>query len=442
MKTLNHLAWCIASVILCTLYIAPVWAQINLNPDWAKRGGAINSQNFATNIAISMTTDKHGNSYMISNNIGVVNIDGHTAAPDSSAGVSLTSWDCYGNFRWMKTFGSIKNTNSIAWSIIATDTLEGIYVAGQLLTDSVYLDADTTIINSRNSLVLFKYNSAGVFQWLRIPRTSNSIDSTISVSLSVTPKGDAYWMAYLMPGSYAGNAFTLTTPKYGIMRYDAAGIFQNFTPLAISGKGAYYNMDFSRNNKNGKIYVIGSLDTGVGSITIGTTNLAATGAGKMGFLAAFNSSGTNIWVKHSLPNKNLGLLKPIIDNDGMIYLGGSILVGNVFLNDTVVNSNANQYSKGILFAMAADSNGKKLWSTYASPSNSSYYLEAMALKNNILAITGTYSDTLKWGSLLLPKIINSASAFYVGLLDASLGTALKLDTIVPNILGTFANIAI
>ncbi|MBS1777296.1 MAG: T9SS type A sorting domain-containing protein [Bacteroidetes bacterium] len=442
MKTLNHFAWCIASVFLCTLCIAPVWAQINLNPDWAKRGGAINSQNVQTNTVLSITTDKHGNSYILSSNIGIVNIDGHTVAPDSSASVSLTSWDCFGNFRWMKTFGSKKNTNSIARTVLATDTLEGIYVAGQLISDSVYLDADTTIINSQNSLVLFKYNSAGVFQWLRIPRTSNSMDSTTSVSLSVTPNGDAYWMAYLKPGSYAGNAFTLTTPKYGIMRYDAAGMFQNFTPLAISGKGVNYYMDFSRNDRNGKIYVVGSLDTSVGSITIGTTNLAATGSGKMGFLAAFNSSGTNIWVKHSLPNKNLGLLKPIIDKDGMIYLGGSINIGNIFLSDTVVNSNANQYSMGLLFAMAADSNGNKAWSTYASPSNTIYELTAMALKNNTLVITGTYGDTLKWGSLLLPKVINSASVFYVGLLDASSGIALKVDTIVPNIIGSLANTTI
>jgi len=78
-------------------------AQNNSTWQWAKRGGSYGS-NSTNNSVVAMATDQYGNAYIVAADAGNLDIDGHTDT-NSLTGYSLSSWDCSGNFRWMKLFG-------------------------------------------------------------------------------------------------------------------------------------------------------------------------------------------------------------------------------------------------------------------------------------------------------------------------------------------------
>lgn len=421
-------------LFLCIACFSTVSQAQNLTPDWIKHGYAINSSNAATNAVNEMITDKHGNVYVLSDNYGTINIDGHIAASDSSGRYSLTSWDCNGSFRWMKTIRTEANNGFALNGGLAVDTLEGIYIAGQgYAFDSVFFDSDTVLTPPTSTLFLLKYNSAGAFQWLRLPALNAiAIDSSASLGLSVTENGDVNWCAYLNPGSYAGGAFSLTNNQYGVLKYNAMGSFQNFIPLSMSSSKAPNSSDlhFAQDVQNNKFYISGSAYPDyLGNVVIGTNTVATVGNDAApGFLAAFTGTGSNTWMKQSSPDKFCGILKPDIDKDGNVYIFGYTETGSVFNGDTAVNPHAANMYVGMLFVMAMDSNGNRLWVSHAATSQIPY-IDDIKYKNNRVVVAGEYHDSLWWDNQILPRPANYSTNIFLAHLDAGTGSVIEIDSL-------------
>jgi hypothetical protein len=406
----------------------------NLTPDWIKHGYGLISTT-STNNVIDMVNDKHGNIYVLSANYGTINIDGHTAAPDSSGRYSLTSWDCDGSFRWMKTI-RLATVNDVGFiSGLAVDTLEGIYFSGKIYVhDSLFFDSDTVLTQPMTALFMVKYNSAGAFQWLQLPQINpaSSNDSSQSLGLSVNQSGNLFWVTYLNPGSYANGGLMLTANQYGVLSYSASGAFQSFTPLSMSSGRASINgyFHFKRNPISGKMYVAGGFDaTTMGSLTFGTTSISfTTNQAHPAYVAAFTNTGSNLWVKQSSANKSCAMVGPDIDGEGNLYVLGYADTGSVFNGDTAVNSHAANMYIGMPFVMAMDSNGNELWVSHAAPKRF-VYIDQIKYKNNRVVVAGEYQDSLWWDNQILPRPANYSTNIFLTHLDAASGNVIEMDSL-------------
>src|SRR5690606_4299392 len=110
---------------------------------------------------------------------------------------TISSFDCNGNFRWMKTWGS--STGAIGCSALKTDSLGGIYIAASVSSSNTgansYLDTDSTLERTYQKMSLVKYDTAGNFQWLRQPESSSlpvppMSGTSVIFDMDVAPNGD------------------------------------------------------------------------------------------------------------------------------------------------------------------------------------------------------------------------------------------------------------
>src|SRR5690606_26617490 len=102
--------------------------------------------------------------------LGLSNIDGKIGISTSDR-FALASWDCEGRYRWKKVFGSY-GTFGIDGAGI--DSLGGIYFTGSFSTDTnfqrTYFDTDTVLGKTNKQWYIVKYDTAGRFQWLKMPQ--------------------------------------------------------------------------------------------------------------------------------------------------------------------------------------------------------------------------------------------------------------------------------
>ncbi len=434
-KTVLSLLW----MALCFLHSLPLGAQAP-SPHWAKQVyGTKWTANFS-NGQPHLATDRQGNVYALFRGGGYFYADGQLT-PDSTATAALVSWDCNGNLRWMKSFGSTTSLFSNYGTCLATDTSGGVYVAGAVgntsqSSGSAYWDTDTTLNIAAGNPICFliKYNSQGQFQWFRTPVNNNKhIDNYDNVNLSVGPAGEVFWIALLDTGTYNGGAFTITARKYYAVNYDAAGAYQAAIPLDMTPPAStssygfvFWRFDPSANRFYGWL----NYDTTYGSnLAMGNTAVALPSGTSNGtaVLGAFNRQGQNLWVRQASPSKTSLIGDLVPGKDGVLYLTGLSEAGTVFCGDTVKSNTSGQ--NNTIYIMAIDSNAQLLWSTY--PNNSGLTSAGLIhVANNTVSLAGTYHNILSWGGHTITVPPNS---FYpIGFLllaDASTGAIQQLDSI-------------
>lgn len=423
---LHTLTICLFACTSLLFYKADAQTTIGSH-DWAKRGGAVNHGNGASDLIIDMATDKHGNIYVLAQDNGKVNIDGHIATQDS-AGWSLSSWDCDGTFRWMKIM------EGTAFPIyLATDTSEGVYISGSFsnvtLADTVKFDTDTFFTGIGESIYTAKYNSAGILQWFKTP-ASNVINAS-TLGLSALPDGSFYWFTYLPAGVYDNGAISLSANSYCVLQYDGNGNFQSHTVLNMSStstpSSGSYNMQFARHETSGRFYLTGTYSYfDFGNLTIGNSALSGSYTTSFYFAAAFSATGSNLWVKQGDANTSSGLTASTIDKDGNLYISGGGIVGAVINGDTLVND-SNFNATNIPYIAAMDSAGNKLWINMGK-TDGSFSFGDIKYNNGNIFLAGAYSNTLQWDSLLF-QTPSQISMSFVSKFSAATGKAKAIDSI-------------
>lgn len=400
---------------------------------WAKRGG---TTAFSDNIT-AMTRDKHGNVYLLSDNRGTVNVDGHIYSR-SDGQMTLSSWDCNGNYRWMKVFGGKQSGIQISGLQLATDTLEGVYVSGYVTmtktTDTAYFDSDS-VIHGISCSYIIKYNSLGQKQWLKMPQIVTSIGGNNSVNLHklyVSPNGRVFWYAYLAPGGYDNNSFFITTNGYHIVEFNAMGNYQKKQTLPISFTYPSGIVScFQRNDINGSFIVAGSfVSSQSGTLSINGVSIQSINNSSPLYLATFDSTGKNIWVKQGSANKMSTNLYLKINKDGNLYFGGNSSTNTVFNGDTLVYSTDTSF-KALPFVAALDTTGKLLWQSNPTYKGNVYTtqlaLEGLDYSNNTIGIAGYYNDTLEWDGKQLTT--TKMAIAFLARLNAATGKLINIDTL-------------
>lgn len=404
---------------------------------WGKRGGSIaDNGSSETEDVIDMATDPKGNVYVLGKVYGVALVDGHTGI-SSRDRLTITSWSCNGTFRWTKTLGS---GSLVTGESLRTDTLGGVYVSGALysypaVAGPAYLDDDSTLSFNGKSMFIAKYDTTGNFKWLKTPEPDTiTVGNTLGAifDMDVMGNGDIYLFCQLKPAGYDNGAFVINTGKLYVLKYNASGVFQNVTPLSITGSGGngFANAQtgyFKRDAVNGRYYLCGRFDATFGTLSLGTTAIT-----KPLYLGAFDSNGNCLWAKQSNGNPlNAGWIssRVVTDASENIYMGGVIYNGDGWNGHTVDNDSFSSLTVSCPFVVKMDKNGNNIWVNQAKSSGGNNYA-GITMTNNTIACAGPYVK-VKWGNLLVAQPSSGSPLVdnYLVRINAATGAVIGLDSL-------------
>lgn len=446
-----------STIIAITLFLLfTIGHSLNIDAQagwqWGKRGGGIGtgSGSLADERVIDVATDTKGNVYVlaVNNPGGTAQVDGHPGI-GSYDRLTLASWNCSGRFRWMKNMGI---AGVFLGNGLDIDTLGGVYMSGMIgggdnSLQYTYFDTDTTLPSTQKKIFIVKYDTSGTFQWLRMPQadtvTAAANIFTSAYEAEVASNGDLYLFTHLTPGSYANGAYQVAAYGFHVLKYNKNGLFISGRPIQITVSSDTYgpmlvNMEqakFARNHKNGRFYIYGDCTPYYGTLKFGTTLVntapAAPGIAPI-YIAAFDSSGNNLWVKQSSPGAATTgrYCNPVIDENGNVYLGGdaNIINGNSFNGHSF--SNTLSTLMPVPFVIAIDSNGNNRWVTTGND-NSLSTGSSIAYRNGKVYLCGAYTDRMEWGNFVVDKPGAASGDYvpYVASFNAQNGKILSLDTL-------------
>ncbi|MGB5981777.1 MAG: T9SS type A sorting domain-containing protein [Nonlabens sp.] len=358
---------------------------------WGLNGGGMNdlrprSSSYpdferVTHIAV----DGNNNSYFQAVYAGnMPSINGNALLFNDSQDVVLYSTDCSGNFRWKKEFGSSGLVTSTGLDV----ALDGsVYATGEntpkLGNSSADSYFDTDFVYQSNGLgpfdpgphnnypYLIKYDSNGVFQWVRFPQNGNQdiFESLLfqSREVFVGLDGAIHWLVQMGEGTHLNGSVTVpagTDPlPWMVLRYDPNGNFLGKTDIPLENNITNLEMDFAYDPLLNRYLITANRRTNSDIIFNGTAISNST------FLASMDAAtGAVLWVLQSNYNRNMFIEEIVVGDDSSIYLTGE-----------AANNNGDDSFAGYFFDMVSASTG--------GGSTSSHF--AIALNPD---------GTLKWGN--------------------------------------------
>lgn len=395
---------------------------------WAKRASAQRPD--------ALCVDPGDNAY-ISWPVGdhIPNVDGHVFGSYGLYGDNnwaISSYTCDGSYRWTKVIGG-KGTDR-GWDIGA-DTLGGIYALGSVQSDSIHtidVGGDTTIKVTQRKFLMVKYDTAGRFQWLRMPEAEGPFRPRggTGFQLCVEPNGDLHVFSVLEAGVYADGAFTATHTDSAYiydLRYDKDGNFRKGVHLEVTMKPqpyavAAYGLSYSYDPVRKQYYYAGR--TWLDSLWIGTQQ---SGPGT-GFIAAFDSSGKALWLQQSATT--VQLLATVSDEQGNLYVGGTS--SGALADDTLCGFPLPPQSPvpyGYPFVMRLDPRtGKVIWGHRSTTTGSDSYSGALAVGHGLLSL-GVSGAAIRWEALKLSSTPTESNNVSLARFNTETGKVRSLDSI-------------
>ncbi len=398
---------------------------------WGKRGGSgSQSMNNQWETVFDMTTDKGGNIYILSRVYqSSLNVDGHPVTGYGLDDLLLSSFSCDGTYRWSKIIGT--TTNGDGGTAIKTDTLGGVYVSNYMFVHNytAYIDVDTTINSTYKTLFLIKFDTAGVYKWIRMPQadtvTAYAVTNTWPTDMDVDENGNVYWFCQLTPGAYAGGAYVANAQGDYILKYNSQGTFQGGTQVAMNASGGLSRLiRMVRNHQTGSYYFGGAAGPLIGGSIYFNNILFTHGM----YIAKFNSQGQFQWVKNNTGNGS-NFLGPIaLDEHSNVYASGIVYSGDTF-NTVPINSSS--FSEPIVVSL--DSNGNNRWVKWDNTSRSDgARAVGVTIRNqNELAIIGQYTSGVGWQGYPshLQHANNTLQDIFISKLGTTNGAPLFLDSL-------------
>jgi len=436
-KLLQQFALFICLLICTTIVNAqPSW-------QWGKSGGSIaDVSSSQVEDVIDMATDTKGNIYVLATVYGIPMVDGHTGFGASDRLV-VASWNCGGQLRWIKFFGS---GSSCIGRSLGVDTLGGVYISGGIysINGSIggpgYFDADTTLDNNYKSMFIIKYDTAGVFQWLKMPQpdTLTAFDQSGVADMGIAKNGDVYLYSRLKPGLYDNGAFNVASERMYVLKYNVNGTYQKLVPLSMTLSGSYsagygysnaVQAQFNRDPINGRYYLCGRCDTAYfGHMTFGNTAINTPI-----YLGCFDSTGNSLWTKQCIGNAlNAGWVSgpALTDTDENVYIGGVIYSNDAWNGYLIDNDSFTTLTTSCPFVAKMDKNGNNIWVSHAE-SEGGHNFCGIAMANNVIACTGPYVQ-MAWGGFYANQFNSGPSPMvdnFLVRINAITGKVISLDSL-------------
>lgn len=398
---------------------------------WAKRGGS--TGNWPGNPGDieqvrDMATDRQGNTYVIGQtNKYQVDVDGHSLGNIFAEGsMVVASFDCQGRYRWAKPIGNY--SSAFFLSAIALDTLGGVYIFSGFTSDISSssglfpIGNDTTFGTTPKSLVLIKLDSAGAYQWARLPQTDTLSGYSYwsrAIDMAVEPNGTVHLFTMLLPGAHAGGQAVVSSQDLYILKYNAQGRFTAMVKPQLSSVGSFggWYTRMAYDFHSSRYYFSGSQDSANTVSFNGVPNKDAF------YIAAYNAQGAYLW--HHQNKKPFTVLAGRVDYDslGNIYVGGTTYPGDTFQTHIFTNLTNN----GFPFAMKLNASGTLQW-LKSGATNTGIGAYAIKYANGEVALGGSYPGYLAFDSLKVNVPFNTGYDPYLVRFDATTGVIAGLDS--------------
>ncbi|MBE9073063.1 Calx-beta domain-containing protein [Microcystis sp. LEGE 08355] len=254
--------------------------------------GYIQFGSFMGDQATDITTDSSGNIY----------ISGYTSASSVSRDVIVAKYDKSGNQLWFKTFGSsnILDEDGVG---ISTDSIGNVYVTGYTYLGSFPGNGN---LGGADAFIA-KYNASGSQTWVKQFGTSKD---EYGFGISTDSIGNVYVTGSTYLGSFPGNS-NLGGGDAFIAKYNASGsqIWIKQFGTSLSENASNITIDNTDN-----IYLSGTTQGSLPS----NSNLG----GEDAFIAKYNASGSQIWIKQFGTSDVDTLYDISTDNSGNVYVTG------------------------------------------------------------------------------------------------------------------------
>jgi len=274
-----------------------------------------------------------------------------------------------GGVIWAKSAGGKDNDYSNG---VAIDVSGNVYITGYYASDTVIFNKSPLVqiitpLGFTYDLFIAKYNSSGVFQWVR---NAGSTEDDEASAVAIDNNGNAIITGYFMSSNITFGTNTLSNdnnfPDMFLVKYNSSG---DVTWAKIVSGDKDENGNAITTDASGNIYVAGEFSSD--NINIGAFPLTNANIGDRSsdiFVVKYNSSGIAQWVS-SAGGTAFDYAKGIaVDNTGNCYVTGSFAsptmkFGNTTLNNTVTNGPREIYvakynsTGGLITALSAKSSG-------------------------------------------------------------------------------------
>ena len=280
---------------------------------WAKNfGGSGDDKGKA------IAVDENGNSYITgyfssTGQFGSVNL----VSSNSSNDIFIVKVNSAGTVVWAKKAGGTKEDRGRG---IVLDGTGNLFITGTI-TQSATFNTTNVSVAGNNSLFVAKYDTNGVFQWVRA--SGGCCDTTRGNAISVDNSGNVYIAGYFMANTtIGGNSLTsLGAADIFVTKYDSNG---NNLWVRQAG-GPYEDMANScaYDKIKDQLYVTGQIDDhgNFGSIYVGAAG------NRDVFVASYDPNGNEIFARPGGGNQRDVGQSITYDTLGNIYCAG-------FFNDT------------------------------------------------------------------------------------------------------------
>jgi hypothetical protein len=368
--------------------------------------------------ARGVATDKDGNVYITGETLGTLDL----AQPNPemtgiTSDLIVAKYNSSGVKQWTQQLGTNRNESGEA---IGVDIDGNVYVAG-------YTDTDLDGIGGqdhqgRRDVILVKYNSSGVKQWMR---QTGTLQDDSAKDITFDSSGNIYFME-VWGSALGGNGASAVIQKYSntgshiwtrvfnssssqfygqSIAFDPNGFIYVVinTPQTIVGNpnSGMRDIILAKYNLDGAIqwyqqFGTASLDLGYGVAADSNGNAYITGhsqgdmdltgpqtnaGGSDVFLTKFNSSGTRQWTQQFGNSNGNGTSDIAIDASNNLFVTG--ITNNLF----ELNTAGPDYG----FLAKYNSNGTKLWTNVITPST--FYFAKLALDpNGHIYVSGTTTE--------------------------------------------------
>jgi len=267
---------------------------------------------------------------------------------------------------WAKKAGS---TNEDQGTAVATDASGNVYYLGNFYSQSILIGTTTLhnqpyqASNYGSEMWLAKYDSCGTFKWAK---QAGGKSDVYGAGLATDAAGNIYVTGYFQTDT----AFFGTTHLLQSSYQDAFLVKYRPNGTVIWAKsGSGNDQDQGRAitaDALGDVYITGTFAST--NITFGTNSVingTNDGSTTDGFIAKFDTSGNNIWVRGNTSNSATGSYNNVTtfgagsDAAGNVYVGGRFVADYIrFGSDSVANTNSG-YSD--IFITMYDANGNIQW---------------------------------------------------------------------------------
>lgn len=300
------------------------------------------------------------------------------------------------NWAWAKRAGGSGYDSP---NNIGTDASGNVYVVGQFSADTISFGITDLLNLGDFDIFLVKYSPSGNVIWAKRAGGNNR---ELAYGIAIDVNSNIYITGYFRGPSSTFDTITLTNPSnyftdIFLAKYDSSGN----VIWAKSFGGTDEDEDFAvTTDGNSNVYLTGYFKSP--SIVVGNDTLILSNGSV--FVAKFDSSGNEIWVKQLVANDTRSIAT---DVSGNIYIAGTF--GNA--GATIGTVNLTSSGQGDVFFAKLNSMGNIIWAKSAGGSSYDYATKIVVDNNNNIIIGGYFqSPTITFGTSILTNVNPSTVA--------------------------------